>query len=284
IAWNVDVQNATAGVADAFGVVVDITLPYKITLATTPAGCSLNDRVLSCTIGTLASQAVQTIVIDAVIDDDAPDGGVLELSATVKADAGSNELTSNDTSSDVIKVLRLAELAISKVALGPVVPSAGTEFDVTVTSTGRFAAEQVMVHDFFDNATATDLPAGCDVVNDGVVCEVGDLPAGEARTLRITLIPIDATQPIVNRVEATAVNAPDIVKDSATARPIVADAGERKIPAIYYEWRVGEPLPEVSHPELALPKTGAAPWLPLATGLGLIAGGVMLRRRVLVRS
>ena len=284
IVWNVDVQNATAGVADAFGVTVDITLPYKVTLAVTPAGCTLNGRVLACVIGKLPSKAVHTLLIEAVIDADAPDGGVLELSATVSADAGSNDLTSNDTSSDSIKVRRQAEIAISKVALGPVVPTAGTEFDVTVASIGRFGADQVMVHDFFENATAVDLPDGCTSVSDGIVCEVGDIPAGEARTLRITLIPIDATEPIVNRAEATASNSNDIVKDSATAEPVVVDAGERKIPAIYYEWRVGEPLPEVSHPELSLPKTGGAPWLPLATGLGLIAGGVMLRRRVLVRS
>ena len=281
ISWNVDVQNATAGVADAFGVVVDITLPFNVTLSSPPAGCIQNDRLLTCNLGVLASQAIKSIVVDAVIADDAPDGGVLELSATVRADAGSNALQSNDTSSDSVKVRRLAHLAITKVALGPVGPTVGTDFEVTVTSTGRFGAEQVMLHDFFGNATIGQMPSGCTEVNDGVVCELGDLEPGGARTLLFTLIPVDATSSIENRAEATAVNVADIVKDSAVAKPIVVDPGERRIPPIYFEWRDGDRLPEVTHPDLALPRTGTPPWAPIAAGLALIAAGVVLRRRVL---
>ena len=284
IAWNVDVQNATAGVADAFGVFVDITMPYNVTLSSTPAGCTQNNRVLTCDLATLPSQAIKSIVVEAVIDGDAPDGGVLELSATVRADAGSNELTSNDTSSDSIRVRRLAHLAITKVALGPVGPTVGTDFEVTVSSIGRFGAENVMLHDFFGNATVGQMPAGCTEVNEGVVCELGDLAPGETRTLLFTLIPVDATSPIENRAEATAVNVVEIVKDSAIAQPIVVDPGERRIPPIYFQWRDGDRLPEVTDSELALPRTGMPPWAPIAAGVALIAAGVMLRRRVLLQS
>jgi len=134
--------------------------------------------------------------------------GVITNTATVFSDSGDDN-PSNDVDSVGTLVRTSADLQVTKVDLNdPVGPTDGFLYQIVVANNGPSDAHDVVVTDTLDSdVTFENASAGCALVGDQVICEVGTLPAGQFRGYLI------------------AVKAGDVPEGSILLNEVVVDSG-----------------------------------------------------------
>lgn len=174
------------GPSPATGVEVVDTLPVGVTFTSASAGCVLNARTVTCTVGDLAVDERKTLKIN-VKAPFALAGQTLTNSATISGNE-TDLVAPNDSSQATTTVGPGADLSLTKTANGAVAGGKAS-WTVTVRNSGPTTATGVKVHDVLPAGTrfesVTSSQGTCS--NDGgtVDCVLGTLASGGSAQLTI---------------------------------------------------------------------------------------------------
>jgi uncharacterized repeat protein (TIGR01451 family) len=214
------------GPSAATRVVLDDALPAALTVSSVSASqgsCQVNGSILHCELGTLTSSASANVTLVTIVLPATADGSVLVNDAEVFA-AEPDPAPANNLAAASVSVAASADLSIQKTGPAAPVPSRDpVHFELTVRNEGPSAATSVSVVDPLP-AGATFDAAGSDprcIESAGsVTCVIGDLPAGAAAVLGLSLNAGPGT--LVNVAMVTAVTGdPDPSDNTDTASATV---------------------------------------------------------------
>ena len=168
------------------------------TPTTTKGSCSVAGGTVTCALGTMATGETQTVTMALRAPAGTP-AGTLVNSASVTTDSWDPDYT-NNVSSDSVRVLPRADLAITKSgAPATVTPGEQMTWTMTVTNNGPSDAQGVWVYDALDAADRTRMTftgatanpssgAGCAWRAATVTCQIGSLAVGATATVTVTAV------------------------------------------------------------------------------------------------
>lgn len=214
------------GPSPATGVKVVDTLPVGVTFTSASAGCVLNARTVTCTVGNLAVAERKTLKIS-VKAPFALAGQTLTNSATISGNE-TDLVAPNDSSQATTTVGPGADLSLTKTADGAVADGKAT-WTITVRNSGPTTATGVTVHDVLPAGTRFEsvTPSQGTCANDGgtVDCVLGTLASGGSAQLTI-VAGVDASlagQTLRNTAKVAGNEPdPDPTNDSDTVDIVVA--------------------------------------------------------------
>lgn len=151
------------------------------------ASCGIAGLALTCDFGTVAAGATRSFTVTATTS--LTDCGVAYNLANASAAV---DTTSGDDSANATERVACADVGVAKTAAWPTVDlGANVSFEMTVTSYGPDAAENVTLSDTLPGSGATWSLGGadagaCSVTGSALSCDFGTVPAGETRTVKVT--------------------------------------------------------------------------------------------------
>ena len=186
-AWRIDVTNA--GPSDAS--VVDVTDPMlanvaAVTASTTQGTC---DVVVACALGVLPAGATASVTITGEVV--ASQLGNLDNVASVAA-AETDPIAGDNTGSTSTPVATMADLAVTKAAVGTFTPGTDGSYTITVTNHGPSDAQAVVVTDVLPAGFTFASAIGSGATSAGCTTSSVPAPSGALRCELGTLAP-DAT-------------------------------------------------------------------------------------------
>jgi uncharacterized repeat protein (TIGR01451 family) len=180
-------------------IVTDATDPALVTVVALPAGCTQDAGTVTCDAGPLAAGGSRAFTITVQVNPGVT-GVVIINCAQVRASTHDPDLANNVACADT--TVDLPDPPSSDVRVvkhGPAVVHQGetTSYSVDVTNLGPDDAAGVIVIDPVDTSllTVTSLPAGCALRGGTVVCLVGGLAVGQAKTLTFSVVVAAAAAP-----------------------------------------------------------------------------------------
>ena len=239
---------SNTGDAPGQDVVVRDPLPDGLTPISAPAGCAVESRVVVCTIGELPQGEQRTFEIRARVEGSAA-GSTLTNRATVSA-ANPDPNPGNDQSQAQVTVPvppppppPNADVALDvRAPSGPYTVGEPGTWELEVVNSGPTTASAVNLSARRSGARADTLGAqaaqlGCQTGGAAISCSLGDLAAGERRTIEVRLRPREAERLTLSGEVTTSTN--DTVAENNTdedsIRPRLAtvdvdvDTGERRL-------------------------------------------------------
>lgn len=269
--YQLTVTNNSA--VDAKDVVISDVLGDFLAVYRVPRLCTLNDRVLTCSVGTLAAGESTTISLTAFPAGNAVLGDSLQNCESAQTTTPESTLENNHSCAATLitdtAVPPRTDVRITKSAPATARPGGPVRYALTVSNPGTHPAEGVVVEDVLADefSTVAALPAGCALDGRTLTCAVGTLAPGARRTFTITAtVRNDAALGSV--VENCGVVYP-VTLDSATLGSCVSTLLKRVIP-------IG-PAPTgggFAPSGTGVPAGTRAP--ATAGGLALIAAGALL--------
>src|SRR5690349_1747015 len=142
------------GPSDSAGYTLSDPLPALTSFVSAP-GCSYDSgsNTVNCTAAHLAYNATDTYTVTVHIASNFPNGGNLQNTASLTAEATSDIVNANNSATSNTTVNRSADVADLKVATpSPVIAGNQLTFKITVTNNGPSDAEAVVLHDVLDPA------------------------------------------------------------------------------------------------------------------------------------
>ncbi len=226
ITFTVTVTNT--GPSDATGVVVTDLLPAPLVYdsGSSDPSCALGAGRVACTIGTVAAGDSVSITIAATLPSNAAPGSVTNT-ASVASDVPDPDSTDNSASVPVA-VTQAANLSVTKTPAAEGVLLGGTmAYTIVVVNDGPSDATAVVLTETIPSGTTVASASGCTGTGP-LTCDLGDVVAGDTRTLDLVLQVPDTLSPgpLDNQASAASETAdPDPEDASATATvEAVADA------------------------------------------------------------
>ncbi len=170
----------------------DVTdvFPGELTDIVVPSDCTLTSRTLGCDIGTLAADATSTFTVTATVGPDTAAGTEIENCATGTT-ATPETVYTNNTSCVQTLVGTGAEppatdVVIAKSGPATVTQGGAASYLLTVTNHSSVDAEDTVVSDVFPGTlTVTGVPAGCELAEATLSCDIGTLAAGASLTFTV---------------------------------------------------------------------------------------------------
>ena len=218
------------GPSVAAAVVLDDALPANARVlagsARAPAGstCTVDTtaNTLSCTLGSVAPGAAQSVTVDALVPSAVAAGAEITNTATLTSPtptANPGGRTSSVTSTVAVS----ADLGVTATPLATSPIAGGKQtYLLTITNSGPSVARSATLVDTLPDALTFDsaVPNGsCSATGPRVTCTLGDLAAGATVVVRLT-VDVDARaagQVVQNRVRvATSTPDPNGANDTAT--------------------------------------------------------------------
>lgn len=193
--FSIEVKNT--GDADATGVEVTDTIPAGLTLSSIPAGCAYAAPVLTCSLGTLAPGATETINLTTTANSLGTHENVAVVTPT-------DDTPANNTSkADVLVVTAFippppsADLSITKTdQVDPVQAGENINYTLTVTNNGPDAAANVTVSDALPAGlgfvSATPSQGSCNSTSP-ISCSLGTVANGQTVTVLVVASTTSAT-------------------------------------------------------------------------------------------
>ncbi|MBA3533741.1 MAG: DUF11 domain-containing protein, partial [Ardenticatenales bacterium] len=180
------------GPSTAFDVVALDTLPTKLTAGTLRVDhpdCSLSGYQLTCNLGDMLADAVETITVSG---DLGPLERIeLENTATVTSNTYDRDITDN-TSTSKIPIIAQVTLGITKIDTpDPVVAGEALKYTIVVNNTGFSTAKTVQLVDTLDSnfkfSAVSSTPEGnCTRAGLKITCEWATLASNESATVTIS--------------------------------------------------------------------------------------------------
>lgn len=214
------------GPAMAQNVIVSDPLPAGLTYQssqTNVGSCSEAANVVTCDLADMAPGATAQITIVAV-----PDASVVGTTvhnvASVESETPDSNTSNNqddvDTPIENHEYPTSSDMAIAK-TISNATPSVGDEVTYTIVATNRGpdTARSVVVTDTLPSGLIYVSASGdgaCAFASPVLTCQLGDVPAGESRTIRLRAI-IARTGSVVNVAVVNAANDRDPGDNTATA-------------------------------------------------------------------
>jgi len=238
LSYRIAVTNA--GPSTAHGVTVIDDLPARVDLVdvtvTTGAGtCRVGGRRVTCTLDSVpvtpAGDPGTVITIrfrpNAV--------GDITNVATVDPGTATDRDPSDNQDAHTFTAIRRADLSVTKAITSPATPTQNNPltYSIEVLNAGPNTATDVILTDQLPpDFTVTALPAGCTQAGLVITCDLGDVPAGERRTLTITGTPTAPTLGINTAIVTTSATDANLVDNRADTpgigTPTVANLSLRK--------------------------------------------------------
>ena len=189
IAFDYNLTVNSVGMEEMQNVVADITLPSGITVQSSTAeggSCTTGAGQASCALGNIPGNASRAITLNLL----ASVVGTFNTSVTISAD--NDENGDNDTSSGTLVLEPAVDLAILNVqGASSVEQNQSTSMTATVSNQTAISASNVevtvAVPDGLTASDATPSVGSCDVQDDSVSCQPGDLAADATMTIEVTL-------------------------------------------------------------------------------------------------
>jgi uncharacterized repeat protein (TIGR01451 family) len=199
------------GNADATNVTITDTMPASLNIVSIPASCTQNGQTITCNVGTLAPNAtasrtftVQTTPASCPSVDNT---GQVTASNEPQGNQGNN--TSNNVTVNV--TCSTPDVQVSKSSSAATVNANGSvTFSINATNSGGATANNVTITDTLASGlTITGTSAGCTTAGQTVTCNVGDLTAGQTKSVTITVTATAGACPSVqNQASVSAGNEP----------------------------------------------------------------------------
>jgi uncharacterized repeat protein (TIGR01451 family) len=194
LGYTLQVENE--GPSDSPGATVTDSLPASLEYVSNDGGCTVSaGRDISCAVGPLASGETKTIHLLTAVTANA--SGTIENTATVSGvnfdPDPSNEAKASTT------VEEYANLAITKTAPAAAKPGENITYTVVAENEGPSTSDPTVVNDLLPAGVSyVSNDAGCTVLAPEVVCDLGPLANGEAKTLHIVARVTATTGTVVN--------------------------------------------------------------------------------------
>jgi uncharacterized repeat protein (TIGR01451 family) len=179
IVYRIVVTNS--GPSLAHNVVVTDLLPAAVLnpfVSSSQGGCT----GFPCALGDLPAGAAATILVNGIVAQDAT-GSIVNVAQAGGGGGPSGGAVVTDTVS--VAVQPLADVTLAKQASPTAVAGQGIAYTLTVRNNGPSAAVAVVVTDTAPAGVTVSAAPGCTISGATVVCVVGVLAAGEARTFML---------------------------------------------------------------------------------------------------
>ncbi|MFI6325034.1 hypothetical protein ACIBG8_46470 [Nonomuraea sp. NPDC050556] len=174
-------NHGPAGARDV--TVTDVLDRHLSFVSASPAGCTADDRTVTCTAGDLRTGDSTTFAITVKVAPGTPPGTVIGNTGRVSALTPDDRQDNNTSSAGAgTAVTTRSDLSITK--SGPRAADAGQviEYALAVTNRGPSDARDVTVVDDLDRRLRfTSSTAGCAAAGQTVTCRLGTVPVGETR-------------------------------------------------------------------------------------------------------
>jgi uncharacterized repeat protein (TIGR01451 family) len=186
---------ANHGPGRARDVVVNDVLSDEFSAITgVPSGCTLADRTITCTIGTLAAGRSRTFTVTATVSAAATPGTEVQDCATVSATTPQTDDSHNEscTQTEVVTTPpppppTRVNVAITKSGPATTTPDGTATYTETVANHGPVGAQDTVVSDVFPaELTVIGVPSGCALADRTITCTVGTLAADASKTFTET--------------------------------------------------------------------------------------------------
>ncbi|MGM0576526.1 MAG: tandem-95 repeat protein [Myxococcota bacterium] len=182
--YTIDLINI--GPSEAADTTITFT-PQDSAHVSAPAGCTESGSDWTCQVGVLAVGGSTQVVFTRRVDQDVPDGGQIQATASASSDS-QEDVVGDESETEVTDVVASADLSVAVVDTpDPVLPGQTLTFEATVTNLGPSRAAAVEIQLAPDPDVTVDpgaLPGGCILDAGYVVCTLGDLDAlGTAQVL-----------------------------------------------------------------------------------------------------
>lgn len=224
--FTVSVTNT--GPSDASAVVLTDLLPAPLVFdaAASDGSCAVVTTDVVCDLGTVDAGSSRSITISASLPPDAPPGTVVNT-ATASSDVPDPDDT-DDSASAPVEVTYEADLSVTKTSAADSVLLGDTmTYTLAVTNSGPSDAADVVLTESIPAGTSavTPLPAGCAGTVE-ITCDLGDVPAGDTRTVRVEIDVPDTTPlgPLDNIATVTSTTADPDPDDNASIATVEAVA------------------------------------------------------------
>ncbi|MFZ1753951.1 MAG: DUF11 domain-containing protein, partial [Caldilineaceae bacterium] len=186
--------------------------------------CSLGG---SCFLGTVYTNTTATVALVLRVNQDFT-GTSLGNSAAVSADQQDPD-SSDNISSVSTPVTTSADLSVAKSDLpDPVIVGSTLLYQIVVTNSGPSTARSVLITDTLDaNVAYVGGTPGCSASGSTVVCAVGDIPAGETRSvlIEVRVDPSLSVTTILNNNVTVGSLTPDPVNNNTDSESTTANPG-----------------------------------------------------------
>ncbi len=235
LAYRITVSNA--GPSTAPNVLAQDVLPEQVSVVSfTPSQGSCNGGVpgdalqpLTCKLGSLAPGGSATIDVVVKVNPTTPDGTILVNDALVGSDFGDPN-NANDKVSALTTVEARADLAVTMTSdAANYKPSSVITYTVAVASNGPSHALRVVVTDHLPTTQQTTYGSdtgGCTLSGDTLTCNLGDLPAGAAKTFNINITVQGARGEVTNRASVGSATVDPDATNNAASRTVIVQGGE----------------------------------------------------------
>jgi uncharacterized repeat protein (TIGR01451 family) len=195
------------GPSDARDTVLTVNVPAGASVASA-AGCGGGGGRLTCNLGVVAAGGGKSVRVVYGLGG-LPAGSQVTASASVRTSTRDSNNGNNSVSQTVTIGAASADVSISKSAApNPASIGATVNFTMVVRNNGPSAARGVVVSDPLPSSLrlrSTQAPGSCNPVGLTVLCNVGNLAAGQSATVSIsvTVLGSAAPGPVVNRVSVS---------------------------------------------------------------------------------
>jgi uncharacterized repeat protein (TIGR01451 family) len=221
---------SSTGPSDATSVVLTDTLPPEVSYVTSNFSrgiCGHTAGKVTCLLGNMPVGSEATVEIIVAVDSTA--SGQINNTARVTADgAVPSQASQNST------VLGLADLALTNSASpNPVAAGESLTITIDVANNGPSAAKQVIVNSTLPAGTTFQQGVNCSRLGASVICQLGEIPNGDVRSVAFVVQVNPGTTGQVSTVSSafSSTTDPDLNNNSAdaTAQVIaVSDLGIHK--------------------------------------------------------
>ena len=209
----------------ANNVVITDTIPTGLQITGTSGGCSVSGQTVTCNVGDIAAGASKSVTIDVKATDGACPK--VDNQATVSASNEPSANTGNNTSNTVTLNVTCPNPDVqvaksSNAGATGVNPGDSYTYTITATNSGGATATNVKAHDSVPSGlTITGTSGSCSVSGQNVTCDLGDIVAGDHRSVSITVKATDAACPAVtNRATVSADNEPSSATGNNTSNDV----------------------------------------------------------------
>ncbi len=231
LTYTLEVSNA--GPSTATDTVVTDPLPAGMTFVSatpTTGSCAESGGTVTCSLGTLAPGATETITIDVIADPASagtPDNTATASTTTPDPDPSNDEATESTT------VVAQADLSIAKIdSSDPIDAGSPLTYTIDVRNDGPSEATNVVVTDPLPAGTTfVSATAGGSHAGGTVTWSLGTMASGDSATLQVT-VQVDADRAAALSNTATVVsdvNDPDPGDNSATEGTGVGSSADLSI-------------------------------------------------------
>ncbi len=229
VTYTIEVTNN--GASDAVNAVLDDSLPSGLTIESIAPGpgavcAEATPSVLQCRWDTLVRGASSSILVQARVAADAPEG-IVTNTASVTSPAEDSRPDNNSDSADV-EIVHSADISVVKTADARAVPGEAFGYTLTVTNAGPSVSRGVVLADTLPSGFVLGaVPPGCTAAAGTVTCSLGDLAVQQVVSVRLVgALEQSATGTLSNTATVNSPTPdPDLVNNISTVNtPLTPEA------------------------------------------------------------